>query len=149
MKDTVLIIDEDVSTRVIAESLLRIRGLRVLSARDGTEACDVVRCEGAAVVVVGLPNCDANSLQLLRILRAQFESFAFPTPRIVVVAGRGGAEAQRDALRSSADVFLRKPPEPIQFVAIIERLMGTKLFARQQVGSDPSAMDAVVKVAAV
>jgi CheY-like chemotaxis protein len=124
MRNSVLIVDEDVNARILAATLLRIRGLHVLAARDGTEACDVVRCEGAAVVVVGLQNCDVGSLELLHILRGQFESFPLPTPRIVVMAGRCEPEAERNALRSSADVFLRKPPEPTQFTAIVERLIG-------------------------
>ena len=123
MTNSVLIVDEDVNARIIAETLLRMRGLQVLSASDGTEACDVVRSEGAAVLVLGLPNCDAASVQLLRILRQQFESFPVPTPRIVVLADRCEPEAERDALRSSADVFLRKPFEPAQFIAIVERLI--------------------------
>ena len=122
MKHSVLVLDEDVNARIIAETLLKIRGLHVLSARDGMEACDVVRCEGAAVVVLGVPNCDGDSLQLLRVLRAHSERF--PPPRIVVLAGRREAEGQRTALRSSADVFLHKPAKPAQFVAIVERLIG-------------------------
>ncbi len=124
MRNSVLIVDEDANARLVAAALLRIRGLHVLAATNGREACDVVRCEGAAVVVVGLQNCDVGNLELLHILRAQFESFPLPTPRIVVMAGRCEPEAERDALRSSADVFLRKPPEPIQFAAIVERLIG-------------------------
>jgi CheY-like chemotaxis protein len=127
MRNSVLIVDEDATARVDAATLLRIRGLHVLSARDGTEACDVVRAEGAAVVVVGLQKCDGGSLELLHNLRGQFESFPLPTPRIVVMAGRCAPEAERDALRSSADVFLRKPPEPAQFTAIVERLLGDSL----------------------
>ena len=123
MKDTVLVLDEDANARIIAETLLRIRGLHVLTARDGTEACDVVRCEGAAVVVLGLQACDLDSLQLLRILRGRFESFSVPTPRIVVLAGRRDTDSQRTALRSGADVFLRKPADPNQFIAIVERLI--------------------------
>jgi CheY-like chemotaxis protein len=123
MRNSVLIVDEDANARIVAATLLRIRGLHVLAAKDGTEACDVVRSEGAAVVVVGLQNCDVGSLEFLHILRGRFDSFPFPTPRIVVIAGRCAPEAERDALQSSADVLLRKPPEPAQFTAIVERLI--------------------------
>jgi CheY-like chemotaxis protein len=124
MRNSVLIVDEDAKARLVAAALLRIRGLHVVAARNGREACDAVRCEGAAVVVVGLRNCDMGSLELLYFLRKQLESFPLPTPRIVVMAERCEPEAERDALRSSADVFLRKPPNPNQFTAIVERLVG-------------------------
>ncbi len=123
MEHSVLVLDEDVNARIIAETLLKIRGLHVLCARDEMEACDVVRCQGAAVIVLGLPNCDADSVQLLRILRARCERFSFPTPRFVVLAGRRETESQRSALRASADVFLRKPADPAQLIAIVERLI--------------------------
>jgi CheY-like chemotaxis protein len=123
MRNSVLVVDEDANARILAATLLRIRGLHVLAARTGREACDVVRCEGAAVVVIGLQKCDVGSLELLHNLRGQFERFPLPTPRIVVMAGRCDPEAERDALRSSADVFLRKPPEPTQFTAIVARLI--------------------------
>jgi two-component system sensor histidine kinase ChiS len=124
MRNSVLIVDDDANARLLVATLLRIHGLHVLAAKDGTEACDVVRCEGAAVVVVGLQDCDAGSLELLHHLRAQLESFSFPTPRILVMADRCERETERDALRASADVFLRKPPDPAQFTAIVERLIG-------------------------
>ncbi len=123
MNETVLIVDEDANARIIAETLLRLRGLHVVCAKDGSEARDIVQCEGVAVVVIGLPDCGPHSLQSVQALRAQVVDLLSPAPPIVVVAGRSDPEGYRDALRASADVFLRKPAEPKQFVAIVERLL--------------------------
>ncbi len=124
MKNTVLIIDDDTEARITAEALLRGRGLHIISVRSQTEVCDIVRCEGAAVVIVGVSDCSVESLRCVRAFRAQFECFLSPTPRIVVLAGRGEVDG-RGALRASADVLLHKPFEAKQFVAIVERLVDT------------------------
>ena len=123
VEDTVLIVDQDMKTRIIAEGLLRTRGRHVLGVRDGTEACDVVRCEGAAVVVLSLPSPAATSLDLLPRLRGQLEGFPGPTPRIVVVAPEAKSEFERCALRLGADAFLHKPAGPARFIATVEGLM--------------------------
>src|SRR5258708_6449446 len=83
MTDTVLIIDEDANARIIAETLLRTRGLHVLAATDATQACDIICCEEVAVVVLALTVADTRGLEVLRRLRGRFETRMLPTqPRV-------------------------------------------------------------------
>lgn len=124
MKGTVVIVDEDVNARIIAETLLQVRGLDVRSAADGTEACEIVRREGAAVVVVDLGSPGSNSLETIRKLCGRFEALPLPAqPRILALSNSVAPEIERFALRLGVDLLLRKPVPPAQFVLTVERLV--------------------------
>ena len=125
MKCTVLIADDDVNAQIIAETLLRLRGLEVRRALDGAEACDIVRRENIAAVVLDLNLPGMNGFELLRRLQGRFGPPPFPAnPRILVVANRREPEVERFVLRLGADAFLRKPLAPAQFIKTVEELVG-------------------------
>ncbi len=125
MERTVLIADDDVNAQIIAETLLRLRGLNVCRAADGAHACDIVRHEDVAVVVLELSLPGMNGFELLRRLKGRFGPPPLPaTPRILVVADRREPEVERFVLRLGADAFLRKPLAPAQFVKTVEELAG-------------------------
>jgi len=120
---TVLIVDEDVNAQIIAETLLRLCELRVRLAGDGIEACDIVRHEDIAVVVLDVSLPGMNGFELLRRLRGRFGPLALATkPRVLVVTDRQEPEVKRFALRLGANAFLRKPLVPIQFIKTVQEL---------------------------
>ncbi len=125
MERTVLIADDDVNAQIIAETLLRLRGLEVRRAVDGLQACEVVRRDGVAVVVLDLNLPGMNAFELLRRLQGRFGPPPLPTnPRILVIADRQEPEVERFVLRLGADAFLRKPLVPVQFIKTVEELVG-------------------------
>ena len=124
MDPTVLIVDDDVNAQIIAETLLRLRGLHVRLTGDGTEACEIVQHEEIAVVVMELSLSGVNGFELLRRLRGRFGPLPLPSrPRILAMTCRHEPEVERFALRLGADAFLRKPLDPRQFVATVEELV--------------------------
>ena len=124
MTKSVLIVDEDVNARIIAETLLRTRGLRVHAAMDGVEACEIVRREGPAVVVLDLGVPGMNGFEVIRSLRARFEILPPAVqPRIVAVSDRTDPDVGRFALRLGADAFLHKPTAPQRLISTVEQLM--------------------------
>ena len=124
MEGTVVIVDENVNARIIAQTLLEVRGLDARTAADGTEACDIVRREGAAVVVVDLGSTGTNGLDAIRKLCGRFEALPLPVqPRIVALSSGDAPEVDRFALQLGADVLLRKPVPPRQFVTTVEHLV--------------------------
>jgi CheY-like chemotaxis protein len=126
VKDTVLIVGTDVNARTTAETLLRARGLHTLSATDATDACDILSCEGAAVVVLDLTFPDTKGFEVLRRLRGRFETRALPTqPSVVVVADWPESAVERLAVGLGADAFLRKPVAPDEFLSAVERFLPT------------------------
>ena len=124
MKSTVVIVDEDVNARIIAETLLQVRGIAARPAADGTEACEIVRRDGAAVVIVDLSSPGANGLEAIRKLCGRFEALPLRAqPRIIALTTSDAPEMEEFALRLGVDVLLRKPVPPAQFLLTVERLM--------------------------
>jgi CheY-like chemotaxis protein len=123
---TVLIADDDVNAQIIAETLLRLRGLRVRRAADGAEVCDIVQQEEIAVVVLDLSSPGMNGFELLRRLRGRFGPLPSANqPRILAVTSRQDPEVERFALRLGANAFLRKPLASPRFIRTVEELVGS------------------------
>src|SRR5438132_7330914 len=119
----VLIADDDVNAQIILETVLRLRGLRVLLAADGAEACEIARREHVAVVLLELNLPGMNGFEVLRRLRGRFGAPHLPNqPRVIVVTGRAEPEVERFVLRLGAHAFLRKPVDPGQLIEGIEGL---------------------------
>ncbi|HEX7408880.1 MAG TPA: response regulator [Candidatus Binatia bacterium] len=130
MNRAVLVADENVNAQIIAETLLRLRGLHVHLAGDGAEACDIVRREDIAVIVLDLDLPGMNGFEFLRRLRGRFGSLSLPTkprtkPRILAVTDHQEPEVARFALRLGADAILRKPLAPGLFIETVEELIGS------------------------
>lgn len=124
MNRKVLIVDDDVNAGIIAETLLRLRGLDVQIACDGVEACEIVERTGAAVVVLDLKLPEMKGFEVLRRLHGRFETLRLPIqPRIVVTSERQEPEVERFALQLGADAFLCKPVDPHRFIRIVEQLV--------------------------
>ena len=122
MKDTVLIVGRDANARTIARTL-RARGLHIRSITDALEACDVICCEGAAVVVLDLTFPDTKGLEVLRRIRGRFETRVLPTqPRVIVMADWTESAVERLAIGLGADVFLPKPVVSRNLLAVVDQL---------------------------
>ncbi len=125
MNRTVLIVDDDVNARIIAETLLRLRGVDVRVAGDGLEACEIIRHESIALVIADLNLPGMNGFELVRRLRSRFgmPQLSPETPRILVMTDRKEPEVERFVMRLGADAFLRKPLAPRWFLTIVESLL--------------------------
>jgi DNA-binding response OmpR family regulator len=124
MSRIVLIVDDDVNARIIAETLLKTRGLRVRTAGDGKEACDIIEDGDVALVVMELALPGMNGWEVIRRLRGRYEAIRLAAqPRILITSTRGEPETESFALKLGADAFLRKPLEPKTFVKTVDRLL--------------------------
>jgi CheY-like chemotaxis protein len=121
---TVLIADGDVNAQIIAETLLRLRGVDVRLAADGTEACQRIRSEDIAVMVLELSLPGMNGFEVMRRLRGRFgPSPTAQSPRIIAVTDRKEPEVERFVRHLGADAFLRKPLIPSQLIGTVEGLL--------------------------
>ena len=123
VNSTVLIVDEDVNARIIAETLLRVRGLEVRCADDTAGVYQIVEHEDVAVVVLDLSLSGNVGLEVFRRLRSRSGVPRWSRePRVVVVSSRQEPEVELFARRLGADAFLRKPLEPGEFISTVEHL---------------------------
>jgi len=128
MNGTVLIVNDDVNARIIADTLLQARGIATRSVGDGFETCDVLARDGHDIAVVvmslDLAATGMNGWELLRHLRGRFEPLPLPVqPAIVATTARTEPETARFARRLGADAVLRHPLPPRDFIAAVEHLL--------------------------
>ena len=124
MGETVLIITEDGQARRAAETLLRAAGLAVLLARDAAAACDILTCEGAAIVVLDLTFPQTKGFEVLRRLRGRFETrVPLAQPGVIVLSDWTESAVERLAVGLGADAFLRKPVAARELLATVQQLM--------------------------
>lgn len=122
MNGTVLIIDENVNAQIIAETLLRLRGLDVYIAGNPAQADALLAHERVCVVVVDVSGTETNGITFLQRLRAVAQTL--PTrPRLVMITDRREPELERFAQRLGVDAVLRKPLHPGRFIATVEQLV--------------------------
>lgn len=123
--ETILVVDDDETTRDLLRLVLERLGYHVFTANDGTEAIDlVVERETAVDLVltdVVMPKLGAEKLcpMLLQLL---------PGLRIILMSGAGadsdGAVAQ--AMAAGARDFLRKPVGMGELAASVRRVLDQK-----------------------
>jgi DNA-binding response OmpR family regulator len=121
MNGSVLIVDDDVNAQIIAETLLRLRGLDVHAATDVGQAVEILGRRPVGVMVVTLNGAGLNGLDALHRLRVA-ASAASTRPRLVVITDRHDARAPV-AQRHGADGVLCKPVDPGQFITTVETLL--------------------------
>jgi CheY-like chemotaxis protein len=119
MHGSVLIVDEDVNAQIIAQTLLRLRGLDVQIATDLAEAAEVLAHGKVGVMVVDINGSSMNGVEGLYRLRVAAQALPIP-PRLVVMTDRREPELDRFARRLGAHAVLRKPLVPGLFIAMVE-----------------------------
>ena len=103
---SVLVVDDQFTAREIQRSILEAAGYRVVIARDGREAWDLLsHGEDVDLVVTDLEMPEMDGLSLLRSIRGDSSLSALP---VVVVTSRGSEEDERKGLEAGADAYVVK-----------------------------------------
>lgn len=102
----ILVVEDDPSLRAVASRILRSRGYRVIEARDGVEALDVVgrRSPPVDLVLSDVVLPIIGGAELLRRLRE-----ADPTLPVVLVSGYTDDELLRRGVMAGKTRFIQKP----------------------------------------
>src|SRR5438309_10246716 len=98
----VLIVDDDVETLAIERQLLAESGFRVVEARDGVEALQMVQDDPPAVVVLDVEMPGMAGPSFARELRMALR-------RVPLVILTGVADPRREADRRHAEAYLANP----------------------------------------
>lgn len=128
MQSTVLIVNENVNARIIAETLLQSRGVPVVTVEDAVEALDVLeRNKSVGVLLLDLDEMSPgmSGWELLRQVRRRYGGVPLRrTPRIVVQSERKEAETEAFLRRLGADAYLSKPTTPSALLDTVGSLLG-------------------------
>ncbi len=126
----VMVVEDIASIRELVEMQLKLRGYRVVTARDGEEALNLVAQERPAVIVADILMPRVDGFLLVHKLHSNPQTAAIPI--IFLSATYVSAEDERFALSLGAIRFLSKPAEPDELViAISDAITGQPVNKRQ------------------
>ena len=121
-KARILVVDDDLVTRQLAEEALTQAGFEVESIAEGRRAIEWLEVNCVAVVITDIFMPDVDGLEIVRQVRQQ-------CPEAHVVAMSGGSRMlSQDYLpiahRLGATVTLTKPFRPSELLAVVRDLIG-------------------------
>ena len=119
---TILIIDDDAALRTTLKKVLRLAGHTVLVAGEGGEGLRLFRQGSVDLVVTDLVMPGKDGIETIQELREE-------APRLPILAISGGTSVDRngplsDAESFGADASVAKPFELIDFLKVVDRLLG-------------------------
>jgi len=118
----VVLVDDSISVRKFVGRMLEKAGYRVKLAADGLEALEIVTQTKCDLVVTDLEMPRTNGYELLSHLRQDPQTRGIP---VMVVTSRAGAKHRDRAIKEGAAGFLTKPVQEDQFIAAVNKLIGS------------------------
>ncbi|MFZ7310700.1 hybrid sensor histidine kinase/response regulator [Comamonas jiangduensis] len=115
----VLLADDSMSVRRLAQHLLQASGYRVATAADGLEALQLLE-EGhlPALLIVDVEMPDMDGMELLRRVRADARFQHLP---VVMLTAHAAGPVSHKAISMGAQAFLTKPYSPNELLAQVRR----------------------------
>lgn len=113
----VLIVDDDPTTRIMARGVLEAQGFRVSEAVDGVAAMERLQASNDFdLMVLDLEMPRMGGAELLERIRRSVATAGLP---VLVLTGATDEATEVAMIEHGADDYVRKPIEPLRFVARI------------------------------
>ena len=119
-RPTILIVENEVSNRILIEKVLSTRGYRCLSASNGREALDMLDREVVDLILTDLSMPVLDGYRTTELIR---ERPAMAHVPIVAVTAYALNDENEAALRIGCNEYLTKPFKPRQLLEVVERLL--------------------------
>jgi CheY-like chemotaxis protein len=118
---TILVIENEVSNRILVERVLSTRGYRCISASNGREALKMLDSEHVDLILTDLSMPVLDGYRTTQLIRARpgFESVP-----IVAVTAYALSDEGEAARQMGCTEYLTKPFKPRQLLEVVERLLG-------------------------
>jgi chemosensory pili system protein ChpA (sensor histidine kinase/response regulator) len=121
---TALVVDDSITMRRVTQRLLERRGVRVLTARDGLDAIEILQEHDADIVLLDIEMPRMDGYQFATHLRNDPRLKDLP---IIMVTSRSGEKHRAKAIEVGVNDYLSKPYQEPQLVAAMESLLGRSL----------------------
>jgi len=122
---TILIADNNPSTRDILEMMLRTHGYRVFAVADGPQALAVLQQEAIDLALIDAVMPGQSGFAVCRAAKHRPETRLTP---IVLITGLGCVEDRILGIEAGADDFLTKPVRKEELLARVKSLVRIKSF---------------------
>ncbi len=101
-----LVVDDQFTAREIQRSILEAAGYRVVTARDGREAWNLLmKADGMELVITDVEMPEMDGIDLVRTIRGDSRWSSLP---VMLVTSRGGDDDERRGLEAGADAYVVK-----------------------------------------
>ncbi len=120
MLKRLLVVDDEPNLLRAVEAVLRGEGFEITTARSGREALVAVAQSLPDLIVSDVRMPGMDGFQLARKLRASTHSALVP---IVFLTAKDETENRIEGFKSGVDVYLTKPFEPDELVAVIKNIL--------------------------
>lgn len=116
----ILIIENEVSNRILVERVLSTRGYRCISASHGREALQILEHEQVDLILTDLSMPVLDGYRTTQLIRARPGMEKVPIIAVTAFALSDEGEA---AKRIGCTEYLTKPFKPKQLLEVVERLL--------------------------
>lgn len=116
---SVLVVDDNPSTRYATARSLRAAGFNTVEAAAGAEALELVEFVSAVVLDVHLP--DLLGFEVCRLLRQRAPTASLPVVHVSAVFV--SPEEQKAGMEAGADAYMVSPVDPDALVATLDHLI--------------------------
>ena len=120
----VLIVDDSLSVRSSLSQLMSDGGYRVVTARDGLEAVNMLEAEAPDIVLTDLEMPRMNGLDLVGYIRNSSQWNPLP---VVMITSRTMAKHRQQAERAGVNTYITKPFTEDEVLASIDRELAPSL----------------------
>ena len=120
---TILVVENEVSNRLLIERVLSTRGYRCLSASNGREALDILDREQVDLILTDLSMPVLDGYRATQLIRARPGLANVPIVAVTAFALSDEGEAARQI---GCTEYLTKPFKPRQLLEVVDRLLPQK-----------------------
>lgn len=117
---TILIIENEVSNRILIERVLSTRGYRCIGASNGLEALDMLEHERVSLILTDLSMPVMDGYRTTQLIRERPGMERVP---IVAVTAYAQSDENEAALQIGCNEYLTKPFKPRQLLEVVDRLL--------------------------
>ena len=117
---TILVVENEVSNRILIERVLSTRGYYCLSASNGKEALEILDRERVDLILTDLSMPVLDGYRTTQLIRARPALANVP---IVAVTAYALNDENEAALQIGCNEYLTKPFKPRQLLEVVDRLL--------------------------
>lgn len=123
VRRTVLVADDDPTTRQVLSAVLDLEEFEVVLAEDGDEALELLRTSRLDAVVLDHVMPGRSGLEVLAELRADEATADLP---VILLTAAHASALPADPVGEGASAHLEKPFSPLHLIEVLESLLGSR-----------------------
>ena len=108
-----LIVDDDLATRELIQTILRSADIETLVSTDSTQAAELLRTQKFSMVVLDMNMPSPNGIELTQLIRA---SACNKKTTVIIITGDSDRSVLGRAFQAGADFFMLKPINSAQLL---------------------------------